>query len=331
MKAVVLRSYGSADQLEFADADKPVPAHDEVLVRVRATSVNPYDWHHMRGEPVFARAIAPTMGLRVPKLTILGCDMAGEVEEAGRSVTRFRPGDRVFALLPGGGYAEYVAVKEDLLATMPENLSYEEAAATPMAAVTALLALRDLSRLTADQQVLVNGASGGVGTFAVQVAKALGASVTAVCGARHADLIRSLGADRVIDYRAQDFTREGQRYDVLLDIAGSRPVTACRRVVAPKGTIVIIGGPAGRWLKPMGRALGSLAAGPMLGRRVVMADAVGRKQKAQDLKALTELIELIEDGKVKPVIDRTYSFDQIPAAVAYQEQGHAQGKVVVTV
>jgi NADPH:quinone reductase-like Zn-dependent oxidoreductase len=328
MKALVLRSYGSSGHLEFAEADKPVPADDEVLVRVRATSVNPYDWHHMRGEPVFARLIAPSMGLRAPKLTILGCDVAGEVEAAGRSVTMFRPGDRVFALLPGGGYAEYVTVKENLLALMPENLSFENAAAIPMAAMTAFLALRDAGRLKAGQQVLVNGASGGVGTFAVQIAKALGASVTAVCGARHADLIRSIGADHVVDYRVQDFTRDGRRYDVLLDIAGSRPVTACRRVIAPRGTLVIIGGQAGRWFQPMGHAFGSLAAGPLIRRRVVMADAVGCKEKAQNLRALTKLID---DGQVKPVIERTYLFAELPEVVAYQEKGHVQGKVVVTV
>jgi NADPH:quinone reductase-like Zn-dependent oxidoreductase len=328
MKALVLRAYGSADRLEFAEADKPTPADDEVLVRVRATSVNPYDWHHMRGEPAVARLIAPTLGLRTPKLTILGCDMAGEVEAAGRSVTQFRPGDRVYALLQDGGFAEYVTVKENLLAAMPANLSFEDAAAMPMAAMTALMALRDQGRIKAGQQVLVNGASGGVGTFAVQIAKALGASVTAVCGARHADLITSIGADRVIDYRAQDFTRDTKRYDVLLDIAGSRTVMACRRVLAPRGTVVMIGGKAGRWFQPMGHTLGSLAAGPLIRRRVVMTNVVGCKEKAQLLQALTKLTE---DGKVKPVIERTYQFAELPTAVAYQEKGHVQGKVVVTI
>jgi NADPH:quinone reductase-like Zn-dependent oxidoreductase len=328
MKALVLRSYGSSDCMEFAEADKPTPADDEVLVRVRATSVNPYDWHFMRGEPRVARLIAPTLGLRTPKLTILGCDMAGEVEATGGSVTKFRPGDRVFALLEGGGYAEYVTVKENLLATMPANLSFEDAASVPMAGMTALLALRDQGRLKPGQRVLVNGASGGVGTFGVQIAKALGASVTAVCSARHADLIRSIGADRVIDYRTQDFTRDAQRYDVLLDIAGSRPVIACRRVLAPQGTVVLIGGQAGRWFQPMGHTLGSFAAAPLIRRRVVMTNVVSSNEKTQLLQALTKLIE---DGAIKPVIERTYQFAELPAAVAYQEEGHVQGKVAVTV
>jgi NADPH:quinone reductase-like Zn-dependent oxidoreductase len=328
MKAFVLRSYGSPDHLDLKDTDQPVPADDEVLVRVRATSVNPYDWHVMRGEPYIARLMPGGLGWRGPKLAILGCDMTGRVEAVGQDVTRFGPGDDVFALLPGGGFAEYVTVTEGLLARKPANLSFEQAAAVPMAAVTALVGLRDQGRIQSGQQVLINGASGGVGTFAVQIARALGATVTGVCSSRHVDLVRSIGADEVIDYGEQDFTRSGKRYDLMLDVAGSRSPWACRRVLTAEGTLVIVGGPAGRWLQPAGHAFSSLAAGPLISRRVVIADAVGRRQKKQDLTTLTTLME---DHKVTPVIDRTYPFTELRAAVRYQEEGHAQGKVVVTV
>src|SRR6516164_8428281 len=249
MKAYVLRSYGPSDHLDLTDVDTPVPAAGEVLVRVRATSVNPYDWHHMRGEPRIARMMPGSLGLRAPKFRVLGCDMAGQVEAVGTDVTEFRPGDDVFALLEHGGFAEYVSVPERLLARKPGNLSHEQAAAVPMAAVTALLGLRDVGRIEHGQRVLVNGASGGVGTFAVQITRALGARADAVCSSPNADLVRSIGADDVIDYTTQDFTRTGRRYDAVLDIAGSRPAFACRRALAPRGTLVLVGGPAGRWLQ----------------------------------------------------------------------------------
>ena len=328
MKAFVLGSYGSSDHLDLTAVDTPVPAADEVLVRVRATSVNPYDWHHMRGEPRIARMMPGTLGLRAPKLRILGCDMAGQVEAVGADVTGFRPGDDVFALLEQGGFAEYVSVPERLLARKPGNLSYEQAAAVPMAATTALLGLRDVARIEPGQKVLVNGASGGVGTFAVQIAKALGARADAVCSLPNADLARSIGADDVVDYASQDFTRSGRRYDVLLDIAGSRPVFACRRVLAPRGTLVLIGGPAGRWLQPAGHMFSALAMAPLVSQRIAMADTVSCTARKQILMTLTTLIE---DGKVIPVISRRYSFDDIQEAVRYQEQGHAAGKVVVTI
>jgi len=308
--------------------DTPVPAADEVLVRVRATSVNPYDWHHMRGEPRVARLMPGTLGLRAPKLRILGGDMAGQVEAVGEDVTEFRPGDDVFALLEQGGFAEYVSVPERLLARKPANLSYEQAAAVPMAATTALLSLRDVARIEPGQKVLVNGASGGVGTFAVQIARALGARADAVCSLPNADLARSIGADDVIDYTSQDFTRSGRRYDVLLDIAGSRPVFACRRVLAPRGTLVLIGGPAGRWLQPAGHMFSALAMAPLVSQRIAMADTVSCTAKKQILMTLTTLIE---DGKVTPVISRRYPLHDIREAVRYQEQGHAAGKVVVTI
>ena len=328
MKAFVLGSYGSSDHLDLTAVDTPVPAADEVLVRVRATSVNPYDWHHMRGEPRVARMMPGTLGLRAPKLRILGGDMAGQVEAVGEDVTEFRPGDDVFALLEQGGFAEYVSVPERLLARKPGNLSYEQAAAVPMAATTALLGLRDVARIEPGQKVLVNGASGGVGTFAVQIARALGARADAVCSLPNADLARSIGADDVIDYASQDFTRSGRRYDVLLDIAGSRPVFACRRVLAPRGTLVLIGGPAGRWLQPAGHMFSALAMAPLVSQRIAMADTVSCTAKKQILMTLTTLIE---DGKVTPVISRRYPFHDMQEAVRYQEQGHAAGKVVVTI
>ncbi|MEV6831730.1 NAD(P)-dependent alcohol dehydrogenase [Amycolatopsis sp. NPDC051102] len=320
MKALFQRVYGAASSLVLEDLPRPVPGEGEVLVRVRASSVNPYDWHFMRGEPYVARLMPGGFGLRPPG-GILGCDLAGRVETAG---SRFGPGDDVYALLPQGAHAEYVCVREDLLAPMPVNLTYEQAAAMPMAAVTALLALRGVE---AGQRVLVNGASGGVGTFAVQLARALGARVDAVCSAANASTARSLGADHVFDYRTEDFTRSGRRYDVVLDVAGSRSVFACRRVLAHGGTFVAVGGPAGRWVQPAGHVFAALASGLFARRRVVLADAVACQDKAA---VLAELTALVESGAVTPVVDRTYPFDDLRAAFAYQEAGHAGGKVVVT-
>jgi len=329
MKAFVLPRYGSPEVLELTDTETPVPADDEVLVRVRATSVNPYDWHFMRGEPYFARLMPGGMGLRGPRLRVLGCDMAGQVEATGKDVTQFRAGDDVFALMEqGGGFAEYVTVRESLLAQKPKNLSYEHAAAVPMAAVTALLSLRDTGQLKPGQKVLVNGASGGVGTFAVQIARALGAKVAGVCGPRNLDLVSSIGADEVLDYSAEDFTRHGQRYDLMLDIAGTRSAAGCRRILTPKGTLVVVGGPAGRWLQPAGHMFSTLAVAPLASQRMVMANVAGSTEHKQNLMTLTQLIE---SGQVTPAIDRTYAFGEIPAAITYQEQGHARGKVVVTV
>ncbi|MEO3925141.1 NAD(P)-dependent alcohol dehydrogenase [Micromonosporaceae bacterium B7E4] len=327
MKAAVLRSYGPPDALELTDVQRPAPGDDEVLVRVRATSVNPYDWHHIRGEPLVARLLPDGPALRAPGISILGCDMAGQVEAVGRNVTEFRPGDDVYALLPGGGFGEYVCVREDLLAAKPANLSYEQAAAVPMAGVTALVGLRDAGRIQPGQRVLVNGASGGVGTFAVQLARALGATVTGVCSSRNVDLVRSLGADEVVDYTAEDFTRRGRRYDLLLDNAGSRSVPAYRRVLTRNGTLVLVGGPAGRWLQPAGRVFAALAVGPLVSQRIAIADAVRCPDKKQCLRLLADLIE---DGRVTPVVDRRYPFAEIRAAVRYQEEGHSPGKVVVT-
>ncbi|VVJ16175.1 Bifunctional protein: zinc-containing alcohol dehydrogenase / quinone oxidoreductase (NADPH:quinone reductase) (EC / Similar to arginate lyase [Amycolatopsis camponoti] len=321
MKALVQRVYGPADSLTWEDVPDPVPGEGEVLVRVHATSVNPYDWHFMRGEPRIARLMTGGFGLRRPPVGVLGCDLAGRVETRG---AKFAPGDDVYALLPRGAHAEYVCVSEDLLAPMPANLSHEQAATLPMAAMTALVSLRGVEP---GQRVLVNGASGGVGTFAVQLAKALGAHVDAVCGAANAELIRSLGADHVVDYRTEDFTRCGRRYDFVLDIAGGRSVFACRRVLERDGTFVAVGGPAGRWLQPAGHVFAALASGPFARRRVVLADAVGCRDKAA---VLGELAAFAERGALTPVVDRTYPFDDLRAAFAYQEAGHAKGKVIVT-
>ena len=325
MRAFTLRSYGSPDRFDLVETDTPVPADDEVLVRVRATSVNPYDWHYMRGEPSIVR-LMPGFGLRAPKFTILGCDMAGQVEAVGKSVTGFRPGDEVFGLLESGGFAEYVSVRAANLVRKPANLSYEQAAAVPMAAVTALLAVRDVGGVKPGQQVLVNGASGGVGTFAVQIARALGASVAGVCSARHVDLVRSLGAEEVIDYGTADFTRGGQRYDVLVDSAGSRSAVACRRALTRRGTLVLVGGQAGRWIQPMGHVMAAFAVGPFMSQRVALTQVTSAAGK----DPLAAVASLIEDGAVTPVIDRSYPFEELPAAVRYQEEGHASGKVVVS-
>lgn len=329
MKAFVLRSYGSADQLELADVDTPVPADDEVLVRVHASSVNPYDRHLMRGEPYVARLMPGGMGLLGPKVRILGCDMAGQVEAVGAAVTSFRRGDAVFGLLEYGGFAQYVSARERLLAAMPRNLSYEQAAAMPMAAVTALLAVRDAGRVQPGHEVLINGASGGVGTYAVQIARALGAEmVTGICSGRNADLVLSIGADQVIDYASQDVARCGGHYDVVIDVAGSRPVTAYRRVLSRDATFVVVGGPPGRWLQPAGHVIGSLALAPFVPPRVASPDVVGCPSKREALMMLTDLVGA---GQLAPVIDRCYPFEDLRAAVSYQEAGHAAGKVVLAV
>jgi NADPH:quinone reductase-like Zn-dependent oxidoreductase len=328
MRAFVLRSFGPPDVLELKKIDVPVPGDDEVLVRVRATSVQPYDWHLMRGEPRLARLITVGMGVRMPKIRVLGADIAGEVEAVGRNVTEFRPGDEVFALAKQGGFGEYACVPAGELARKPRNLSFEQAAAVPLAACTALLALRDEGRVRPGQSVLINGASGGVGTFAVQLARAFGATVTGVCSRRNVSLVRSIGADEVVDYTAEDFTRTGRRYDLMVDNAGNRSLSACRRVLARKGTYVVVGGPGGRWIRPMDRMFGMFATAPFVPQRMVLADVIGCKENKRNLTTLTELIE---EGKVIPVIDRTFPFEQIPAAVRYQEAGHAQGKVVVSI
>jgi NADPH:quinone reductase-like Zn-dependent oxidoreductase len=320
MKAYVLSSYGTAELAEIA---QPVPADDEVLIRVRATSVNPYDWHHLRGEPYVARLMPGTLGLRRPGLSILGCDVAGQVEATGADVTGFQPGDDVYALIEQGGFAEYVCVKADLLARKPANLSYEQAAAVPMAAVTALLGLRDDGRIEPGQRVMVTGASGGVGTYAVQLGRTFGASVTAQTRSANADLVGSLGAAEVVTDLPAD-----RRYDLVLDIAGTRSLLTWRRMLEPKGTYVAVGGPPGRWLQPAGHVMASMAFGSLLSQRVAMTDTVAYAAKKQALDTLTGLIE---SGEITPVVGQRYSFGDALQALADQEHSHPRGKLVVTV
>lgn len=321
MKAIVYRRYGSADVLALEEVEKPIVNDDEVLVRVHAAAVNPYDWHFMRGHPYLVRMDA---GLRRPKNGALGIDVAGRVEAVGTSVTQFKPGDEVFGFRLGA-FAEYVRGRERNFVPKPASLTFEQAAAIPVAAQTALQGLRDKGRIRAGQKVLINGASGGVGTFAVQIAKAFGADVTGVCSTRNVELVRSIGADHVIDYTREDFTRGGQRYDLILDAAGSRSLVAVRRVLAPGGTLVVVGGPNGRWLGPLIRILEAVVLRRFVSHRLVPFLA---KNSKEDLVVLKELIEA---GKVRPVIDRTYPLSETPEAVRYLEQGHARGKVVITV
>ena len=322
MKAIVHNTYGSPDVLELQEIDKPDPTDDEVLVRVRAASVNPVDWYSLTGTPYVGRM---QMGLRKPKGNSVRIDFAGTVEAVGRDVTEFRPGDEVFGR--SGAFAEYVCVPADeALALKPANLTFEQAAAVPLAALTALQGLRDTGQLQPGGKVLINGASGGVGTFAVQIAKALGAEVTGVCSTRNVDLVRSLGADHVIDYTQEDFTRSDRRYDLMLDLAGSRSWSACRRVLNPQATLVIVGAPKGnRLLGPLSHMV-----------RVRLA-AVRSSQKALFFIAkfnkadMVVLRELLEAGKVTPVIDRRYELSDIADALRYLGEGHAQGKIVLTV
>jgi NADPH:quinone reductase-like Zn-dependent oxidoreductase len=323
LKAITYHEYGPPDALEFEDVDAPVVKDDEVLVRVRAASVNPRDWHFMRGVPYFMRAQA---GLRRPKSSLLGSDVAGQVEAAGTAVTRFHPGDEVFAHVQEGGFAEYAAVPEESLGLKPANLTFEQAAAVPLAGLTALQGLRDQGRVRPGQKVLIIGAAGGVGTFAVQLAKHFGADVTGVCSTRNLDLVRSIGADHVIDYTREDFTEGGQRYDLIFQLAGTRSPSDLRRALTPKGTLLLSSGESdGRWVGPMDRILKALVLAPFVSQRLSSFLA---KSTTEDLQVLKELIEA---GKVSPVIDRTYPQSEVPEAIRYLEEGHARGKVVVTV
>ncbi len=327
MKAIRFYRYGPPEVLELADIDVPAVGDDEVLVRVRAASVNPLDWHFMRGAPYLVRAMAVLSRPRA-SATRLGADMAGSVEAVGRNVTGFRPGDEVFGGLEDRGtLAEYLSIRHDgVVLTKPAGLSFEQAAAVPVAGFTALQALRDKGRIQAGQQVLINGAAGGVGTFAVQLAKAFGAVVTGVCSTGNAELVASLGADQVIDYTREDFTRTGRRYDLLVDIAGNRTLAQTRRVLAPRGVLVGVGGPnKGRWVGPLARSARMAVLSPAVSQRMVFFLA---HQNKDDLAVLRDLLR---SGKVTPVIDRTYPLSQAAEAIGYLEQGHARGKVVLTI
>ncbi len=325
MKAAVRDRFGPPEAVvELREIEKPVPADDEVLVRVRAASLNISDWYGVRGRPWIGRAMG--MGLRGPKDTRLGTDYAGLVEAVGKDVAQFRPGDEVFGGRTGA-LAEYVAAKHDRgIVAKPANATFEEAAAVPVAALTALQGIRDKGQLQPGQKVLINGASGGVGTFAVLVAKALGGEVTAVCSTRGVDIARSLGADHVVDYAKEDFTRSDRRYDLLLDIRGGRSWRDLRRVLAPAATLVIIGGPRkSRLLGPMGGVI-RLKLGGMLRRRNV-AFFIAQINK-EDLESLRELLEA---GKLASVIDKTFELTEVAEAFRYMGEAHPQGKVLVTV
>src|SRR6266571_3120555 len=325
MKAIVYCDYGSAN-LKLEDVEKPVPNHDQVLVKVRAASVNPYDWHFIEGTPYIMRAMG--VGLRKPKSTQLGVDFAGTIEAVGKNVTNFKPEDEVFGG-KGGAFGQYVCPRADrAIALKPSNVTFEEAASVNIAGITALQALRDKGNVQPGQKVLINGASGGVGTFAVQSAKSFGADVTGVCSTRNVDLVRSLGADHVIDYTKEDFAKGAERYDAILDNVPNHSLSECRRVLNPKGKYVLIGGGGpndSRWIGPFGRVINTMILSPFVSQKrgMMMADA--------NQKDLTILADLMQSGKVKPVIDRTYKLSEVPVAIAYVEEGHARGKVIITV
>jgi NADPH:quinone reductase-like Zn-dependent oxidoreductase len=321
MRAAVRDRYGSPDAVELQEIDKPDLADDGVLVRVRAASINPADWYAMMGRPSLFRA---QMGLIKPKERVLGADFAGTVEALGKEVTGFRAGDEVFGARTGA-LAEYVCVR-NAVALKPANLTFEEAAAVPVAALTALQGLRDKGQLQPGQKVLINGASGGVGTFAIQIAKAFGAEVTGVCSTRNVDTVRSLGADHVVDYTREDFTRSDERYDLMLDVAGSRSWSECKRVLNTQATVVIVGAPKGnRLIGPLSHIVKFRLAALRSSQKVVFF--LARMNKADTVV----LRELLEAGKVTPVIDRRYDLSEIADALRYLGEGHAQGKIVITV
>ncbi len=322
MKAIVFDRYGGPDVLELRELDTPQPKDDQVLVRVHAASVNPIDWHRLRGEPLFVRG---SEGFRRPRNTGLGADLSGTVEQVGGDVTALRTGDEVFGMSIRT-LAEYAAVAADGLVAKPASLTFEQAAAVPLAALTAAQALRRPGTLEPGRSVLVNGASGGVGTFAVQIAKALGAEVTAVCSTRNAELVRSLGADEVVDYTREDFTKRGRRYDLVVDTVMNRSLGALRRAANEDGAIVLVGAAKGRsGGRPMLRFVRA-----MLGRRFASQEVLTflTERNRDDLLLVKELIEA---GKLTPVIDRTYPLAETAEAIRYLEQGHARGKVVVAV
>jgi len=323
MKAIVYRCYGPPEVLALEAVAKPEPAHNEVLVKVAAAAINPLDWHYMRGQPYFMRLFS---GIGKPKVTRLGVDFAGTVEAVGADVTLFKVGDRVFGGR-SGALAEYVVVREDrALALKPENITFAEAAAVPIAAITALQAVHDKGAVRPGQRVLVNGASGGVGTFAVQIAKAHGAEVTGVCSTRNVELVRSIGADHVIDYKQADFTQGTERYDVIIDNIGNHSLLALRRVLEPEGVVVMIGGSGNaQWIGPLLRPIGAAVLSPFVSQRFAGLLA---ELNPEDLRVLGDLLA---SGKMKSVIDRHYPLSEVPAAIAYLEEGRARGKVVIDV
>lgn len=320
MKAIVYHKYGSPDVLELKDIDNPVINDDDVLVRVRAASVNPLDWHFMRGTPRFVRIMT---GLLKPKITSLGVDVAGVVEAVGCNVAQFRASDEVFGACKGA-FAEYVCASEGALVLKPANVTFEQAAAVPVAAFTSLQGLRDKGQIQPGHRVLINGAAGGVGTFAVQIAKSFGAHVTGVCSTRNVDMVRSIGANHVIDYTQEDYTQSGQRYDLIFDTVGNHSLPDNRRVLESKGALVMAGGPTDSLLGILLSSLKALVMSRLVGQTLVSFMARRRKED------LIIMQGLLEAGKVTPVIDRTYPLSEVPKAIRYLEEGHARGKVVIT-
>ena len=339
MKAIVYHNYGSPDVLQYEEIEKPAPEDSEVLIRVHAASVNPLDRGELKGVPYIFRIV---FGLRKPKATRpgrLGVDVAGQVEAVGRNVTYFKPGDEVFGVCISnpqassvkvwvhhqGTFAEYACVPESTLVLKPNNVTFEQAASVPVAALTALQGLRDKGKIQPGHTVSINGAAGGVGTFAVQIAKSFGANVTGVCSTRNLEMVRSIGADRVIDYTQADFIKSGKRYDILFDCVGNYSLSACRRVLNPKGICIMIGAPSdAQIIGLLARLIGALILSPFL--RQKMIPILARSNKAD----LTTVGELMATGKVAPVIDRRYKLSEVPEALKYLKDGHARGKVVIT-
>jgi NADPH:quinone reductase-like Zn-dependent oxidoreductase len=323
MKAIVRDTYGSSDVLELREIDIPEISDDEVLIRVHAAGVGRDVWHIMTGLPYPIRLAG--YGFRAPKNPVIGSDVAGVVEAVGKNVRRFQPRDEVFGI-GKGSYAEYVCAREDKLAPKPVNLTFEQAAVVAIMGSTALQALRDHGKVSPGQEVLLIGASGGVGTYAVQIAKAFGAHVTGVCSTTKVEMVRSIGADHVIDYTREDFAEGDQRYDLILDIGGNSSLSRLRRALTPRGTLVITGGEGGgRWLGGTDRQLRALMLSPFVGQKL------GTFVSKENHEGLMVLKELIESGKVIPVIDRTYPLAEVPEAIRYLEEGHAQGEVVTTI
>ena len=322
MKAIIHTTYGSPDVLRLVELEKPSPAADEVLIRIHAASVNAYDWHLLRADPFLVRL---SMGFFRPKNPMLGADVAGQVEAVGRDVTQFQPGDEVYgdlAVCGNGGFAEYVTVPEKYVARKPASLTFEQAAAVPMAAVTALQGLRDVGGVQPGHRVLINGASGGVGTFAVQIAKALGAEVTAVCSTSKVDLAQSLGADPVINYTREDFTRNGRQYDLILAVNGDRSLADYERALAPAGIYAMSGGSNSQIFQ-------ALLRGPLKSRRGGKRfTTVSARPNQADLDVMAGLIE---SGRVRPIVDRCYPLSETADAIRYVEAGHARGKVVIRI
>ena len=316
MKAILYTSYGSPSNLHLTEVEKPVPGDNQILIKVHAASVNSYDWRHLRADPFFIRVMVG--GLFKPKHRILGADVAGKVEAVGRNVTQFKPGNDVFGEGSYGGFAEYVCVDENRFILKPDNLAFDEAAAVPMAALTALQGLRDKGKIQAKQKVLINGASGGVGTFAVQIARSFGAEVTGVCSTAKMDLVRSLGADNVVDYTQEDVTRNNQKYDLILDTAAHRSISDYKRILNPDGVYVLVGGSISRIFQLMFKSKTGVK-------------NIGTMVASINQKDLLFLAELLKSGKIKSIIDKRFPLADTAKALQYFEEGHTRGKIVITV